>query len=627
MKIRERLIEILRKYWWILLIIVGIGYFLTDIAIFKYIIYVVAIPLALIIFLPFIIQIFSPAFFLVKALIEHFREAEGMPFGKKYVFVPMALISAISFATAQMILSIWVFILSFAIWAAVIGFFWTFLLSFLFGLAPLTVLTAPFLFWYKAGFTEFIRVLTFFILAIFWLFFSKLAFSEDYSSTPEDFLGYSPQIFLLGALSFQVIAMPFYQFKLFEVGNIVSELIGGIFLFFALISAFKWRSLKNKLSEEDKEYLYKPSGWIYILGFFVTNFIYVGFRGLEVSTTVLFWLNGFFLVALIGRFLGLFRRKLKITDKSGDYYKDSSTDTEKDVYESKAFADLEQDFISDPPKTEELTVEKSIDEIKEEIAVKREIIADLSEEISSLKNELAMFEAEYHGRIGVLYIRLDESKLAMKEYRKRIELLRDRKVRNLVDLEKMIEEHFRSDYEKIKEEKGEAEQYSEKYEKVKEKPKLDEESEKRLKSLYRELAKKYHPDMARTPEEKERFHKIMAEINEAYNNKDLQKLEELAMKLKAPEKVFFKETLEEEFERSLKESEKLDEIISRLEDELTATRNSDTYKFKMRVDEAETEGRDLLQEMEDGLKAKIEQKEEELERVKQEFKNLAKDLA
>ena len=127
--------------------------------------------------------------------------------------------------------------------------------------------------------------------------------------------------------------------------------------------------------------------------------------------------------------------------------------------------------------------------LTEEITTKREIIADLSEEVYSLKNELAVFEAEYHGRIGVLYVKLDELELAIKEYLKRIELLESGKVKNLVDLEKEIEEQFKTDYQKIKEEKEEAEQYSEEYERVKEKPKLDEESEKRLKSLYRELAK------------------------------------------------------------------------------------------------------------------------------------------
>jgi len=184
MNIRERFIEILGEYWWGLLIIVGIGYFFTDIPIYKYIIYVVAIPFALIIFLPFIIQLFSPAFVLVSSLIEHFREAESMPFGKKYVFVPMALVSAISFSTAQMILSIWVFILSFVIWASVIGFFWTFLLTFLFELAPIAILTAPFLVWYKEGFTPFLGVGSFFLMTLFWFGFSQLAFSLDFHNWP-----------------------------------------------------------------------------------------------------------------------------------------------------------------------------------------------------------------------------------------------------------------------------------------------------------------------------------------------------------------------------------------------------------------------------------------------------------
>jgi len=314
MSIRERFIEILGEYWWVLLIFVGVGYFFTDKPIFKYIIYIIAIPFALMIFLPFIIQLFSPAFILVSSLIEHFREAESMPFGKKYIFIPMALVSAISFSTAQMILSVWVFILSFVIWASVIGFFLAFLLMFLFGLAPIAILTAPFLMWYKEGLTLFIGTGLFFLVTLFWFGFSKLAFSEDYSSTPEDFLGYSPQLFLLGALSFQVIALPFYQFNLFGVGGIISDLGGAIFLILALISAFKWRSLKKKLSIEEKEYLYKPSVWVYILGFFFTNILYVVFQNFEAPIAVLLWLNIFFLLALMGRFFRLFRRKPKIKE-------------------------------------------------------------------------------------------------------------------------------------------------------------------------------------------------------------------------------------------------------------------------------------------------------------------------
>ena len=117
---------------------------------------------------------------------------------------------------------------------------------------------------------------------------------------------------------------------------------------------------------------------------------------------------------------------------------------------------------------------------------------------------------------------------------------------------------------------------------------------KRGLNLYIEsLQKKYHPDMAKTPEDKEKFHKIMAEINQAYNDRDLKKMEELAIRLKYPEKIFVKESLEEEFERLLRESEKLDEIISDIENELDAIRNSDTFKFKINVDEAGARGQKI----------------------------------
>ncbi|MBL7086649.1 MAG: hypothetical protein ISS28_06090 [Candidatus Cloacimonetes bacterium] len=320
MNIRRRFIEILGKYWWILLIAVVIGYFFTDIPIFKYIIYVIAIPIALMIFLPFIIQLFSPAFVLVSSLIEHFREAESMPFGKKYIFIPMALVSVISFSTAQMILSIWVFILSFVIWASVIGFFWTFLLTVFFGLAPIAILTAPFLAWFREGFPSFLSTGIFLLLTIFWFGFSKLAFSEDYSSTPEDFFGYSPQIFLLGALSFQVIALPFYRVSsnieslpLLWIGNFISAIGGWIFIILALMASINWIRVKRKISDEEKADLYRPSVWVYIFGFLVTNIFYK-LPEYQAPLGTITILNIFFLVALIGRFLGLFRRKPKIKE-------------------------------------------------------------------------------------------------------------------------------------------------------------------------------------------------------------------------------------------------------------------------------------------------------------------------
>jgi hypothetical protein len=305
----------LKKYWWVALIIVLVLFALMGAPVLKYILYGIGLIVALMIFAPFMVQLFAPAIYSISLLIEHFHESKGEPAGKRYFFVPAAILAMVGFVTAQSILSIWIFIASFLIWTSVTGFFISFVAIFFFGLAPLAIISAPFVVWIQSGFAAFVAVLAFFLIAAFWYGFSKMALPENaWKSTPDDFLGYSPHMFLLGALSFQVVAMPFYHFSAYGAGNLISDLGGFIFLVLALIAGIKWKSIKKKLSGEQKENLYRPSAWVYFLGFMVTNLLYAQFQGIyEAPTAVLFWLNGFFLIALIGRFFGMFNRKKSVT--------------------------------------------------------------------------------------------------------------------------------------------------------------------------------------------------------------------------------------------------------------------------------------------------------------------------
>lgn len=616
MNIRERFIEILGKYWWVLLIIVGIGYFFTDIPIFKYIIFVVAIPFALMIFLPFIIQLliqlFSPAFVLVSSLIEHFREAESMPFGKKYIFIPMALVSAISFSTAQMILSIWVLIFSLVAWGSVIGFFWTFLLTFLFGLAPIVILITPFLVWYKGGFTLFLGTGIFFLMTLFWFGFSKLAFSEDYSSTPEDFLGYSPQIFLLGALSFQVLALPFYQFKIVGVGNVVSDLGGAIFLFLALISVFKWRSLKKKLSKEEKEYLYRPSVWVYILGFFFTNILYVVFQKFEAPTVVISWLNLFFLVALIERFFGFFRRKSKDQEIKQEY----ELDYEEEITSSEII-----------PITSANDIQQEISIWETRISEKEREVSDLSIQVQDIKIALNIFLDEYNSRVGLLYVKLDKIKLKIKEYQLRIKLAQDKKVsqEDLETIEEEVNETFSQERHKIDDLENEIFESSEEYSKHLEEEKtcpLDDESRQECKALYRKLARKFHPDMAKDSDQRKEFHKIFVAINEAYKNGDLEILKKYMEQAEQEEKID-RETPEDKLNRLKEEYKVILGVLARLRAEIEDLKEDETYKLKERVDQAKKEGRDLLQQLANEIKEEIAENQIKLDKLVAQYKEIA----
>lgn len=302
MDIRGRFFGLLSKYWWVLALVVAAGLMFTNSPIFKYLIWIFAVPFLIMMFFPFFVQIFAPAFFLISSLANHFKESKNMSFGKKYIFIPMALLSAVIFILAQTILSIWVFFVSFIIWADLIGGFWATLLIFFFGLAPLAIVTAPFILWFKAGFVMFLSTGIFFLMALFWYGLSKLALSENYSSTPDDYLGYSPHTFLLGALAAQIIALPFYQFKAIQIGSAISDIGGIVFLFLTGVAAIKWHLIKRRLSNEERTGLYEPSIWAYILGFVITSFLFSIFNSHNISTVTLAWLNAFFAIAIINKF-------------------------------------------------------------------------------------------------------------------------------------------------------------------------------------------------------------------------------------------------------------------------------------------------------------------------------------
>ncbi|MCL5038176.1 MAG: hypothetical protein M1269_13895 [Chloroflexi bacterium] len=310
----------------------------------------IVIVIAAIIWLPIIFNFLRQFFILFtrpifasiasfKAFRKYLINGERITFGQKWVFLPFSIFGISLFLLAQGVLWAWIIIFTIYVMTSW-DIIWGLGISIL--LPPLAIFAAPFIAWYKSGFTAFISVGTLLLMVIFWFFFSKLSFtskiigsgeieSEDYDKfSPEQILGYSPNLFILGALSLQVIASPIYYLAIYVfpygsiyqtiaiwTGFILSNYGGFFYLLLAIITAFMWLSAKKKLSEDLKERLYKPSVWIYILGFFFTSILGGYFNTLEVHAAVINWLNGYFLVALIIRFIGFIYRKFKTHKEKG----------------------------------------------------------------------------------------------------------------------------------------------------------------------------------------------------------------------------------------------------------------------------------------------------------------------
>jgi hypothetical protein len=140
---------------------------------------------------------------------------------------------------------------------------------------------------------------------------------------------------------------------------------------------------------------------------------------------------------------------------------------------------------------------------------------------------------------------------------------------------------------------------------------LDDQSKAKLKTVFRALAKRFHPDLVMDPEEKRRRENIMSEVNQAYAAKDLKALEKL---LEKPEVIGGEpvRTREEELDHLRKESLRLDTVIEELEKTLLDLVNSSTVKLMLDVTMAKNERRDLLAEMAADYRTEISRVEKEL---------------
>lgn len=144
---------------------------------------------------------------------------------------------------------------------------------------------------------------------------------------------------------------------------------------------------------------------------------------------------------------------------------------------------------------------------------------------------------------------------------------------------------------------------------------LDDESKAQLKTVFRSLAKRFHPDLVMDQEEKYRRERIMADVNQAYAANDLKALENLMEKPDFVE-VESARSRDEEVEHLRREILRLEDVAADLDQTLLDLVNSPTVKLMLDVTMARNEGRDLLAEMAADLNNEIIRIEAEIDAYK-----------
>ena len=233
-------------------------------------------------------------------------------------------------------------------------------------------------------------------------------------------------------------------------------------------------------------------------------------------------------------------------------------------------------------------------ELQLDLQERQERVAQLEFEISDTHAELGRFEHDYSARVGVLEKQVADLEADLEQARFRAA----RKAQwgdraDSPDMHVDVLEQFRRTW--TKKDRPAVPQP--------EQP-ISDEMKAELKTLFRALAKRFHPDLVTDLEAKRWRQKIMAQVNEAYAAQDVRALKELSAKPDRHEPPVEKDR-DQMLVELRSEVRRLDRVILNLERMLQELTLSHTVQLMLEVTIASRQGRDLLAEMASGLRKKI----------------------
>lgn len=214
---------------------------------------------------------------------------------------------------------------------------------------------------------------------------------------------------------------------------------------------------------------------------------------------------------------------------------------------------------------------------REELAAIRATLADRELELADLRGELAGFEALYLRQVGALYAELDG-------WRARIAELKAQRNPSS-EFKQQAEEarqQARQTYETAHGEASEAPHFA---------PSPD------LKRLFREAAKRIHPDFAKDSADLERRTRLMAEANRAYQSGDADTLQRILDEYEDGADAIEGEGIGAELIRLIRQISLAGKRVADIEAELVKLRQSEIAQLRDEAEKAKQEGRDLLAEL------------------------------
>jgi curved DNA-binding protein CbpA len=248
-------------------------------------------------------------------------------------------------------------------------------------------------------------------------------------------------------------------------------------------------------------------------------------------------------------------------------------------------------------------LEAELSALREKVARRREYMDLLELELSNTRSALQEFTDVYNRRIGPLESRQQQLQQLLEE------MMADQEPPSNDWRGKKYESGARS-----KNGNGNGAGYSQQdkpFTKRQPSPPPDPDYERKVRDLFRRLAKQYHPDVAQDEDQKKRHEQLMSEINQAYSAKDLEALEQLA-KSRGADPAEPAKTPAAELARLQSELRELEMMIFDIERTIRELDLSPAMQMRSELRADQEDGRDSLSELEAELRTRIAVLQEQL---------------
>ena len=230
---------------------------------------------------------------------------------------------------------------------------------------------------------------------------------------------------------------------------------------------------------------------------------------------------------------------------------------------------------------------------EEELAKKRNELALLQTELAerelysaNLRAELSAFEGRYLREVGVLYAELDD-------WNARIAKL-------VAEEEGTVEARAAASRARAQAEESYSAAHGAAARAIEFTPSPE------LKKLYRDVAKRVHPDLATDDADRAQRERLMAEANRAYQQGDVDALRRILEEYESSPESLRGAGVAADLVRVIRQIRQVQKRLVQIELEIASLIDSDIAKLRAKADAARAEGRELLTEMAENVRRRVE---------------------